>query len=79
MLSKLQMRDRSEWLSRLESQTRKEKEITLTLRSNGATFGDVSRAMPKDITCTMQDDGTVSLKLVEPEPEPAAEVAEATA
>jgi hypothetical protein len=79
MLSQLQTRDRNEWLSRLESKARKEKEITLTLRAGGATFGDVCRAMPKDIACTMQDDGSVSLKLIEPEPEPAVEAEAATA
>jgi hypothetical protein len=66
-LSKLQARDRQEWLSRLRARVQKEKAVTIKLRDNGASLAEVRAEMGKGIEIKVNEDGSLLIAVVQQE------------
>lgn len=76
VLSKLQLRDRQEWLTKLRTRVLREKAVSVKLRPNGATLQDIRLEMGKDIEVKADADGNVTLAVIQKQqPAPAVQPA----
>lgn len=66
-LSKLQLRDRQEWLNKLRTQVQSKKVVQITLKPNSPTLGQFQSFMGKDIECKLEGDVLTMAVVQKPE------------
>lgn len=70
-LSKLQIRDRNEFITRTREAALRKGVHTLTLREGGITFMELKAALGKGVECKTDGVTVTVAKVQTPEPEPA--------
>lgn len=55
-LSKLQQRDRANWFVSLRAKVKAQKVVTVTLKPNSPSLGEIQGQMGRDVACKLEGD-----------------------